>query len=564
MKVGIVMLLHNEFDRAEQVIRHWSQAGCPVVIHVDKNVKTIAYDALIKSVAELPDVLFSQRHRCDWGTWGIVAASQSASNLMLDEFAAVRHIYLASGSCLPLRPVKDLQSYLENRPDTDFIESVKTTDVPWTKGGLDFERFTLHFPFSWRNNRLFFNRYVNFQRRFKIHRSCPKGIVPHMGSQWWCLTRKTLSAILTDPNRPVYDSYFKWVWIPDESYFQTLVRIYSQSIESRSLTLSKFDYQGKPHVFYDDHVQLLRRSDCFVARKAWPHANKLYDSFLNEKNLTKVTEPNPGKIDRIFLKAAERRTRGRAGLLMQSRLPKSGHENGFTSASYSVFEGFSELFEDFEPWLTQMTGTRVHGHLYAKDRVEFEGRQKTFSGALSNSVKLRDHHTQSFLVSLIWNTRGEHQCFQFGPMSNQLVSRDLAKDPNAQISVISGAWAIPLFHSNQNFSDICLDVAELQRIESEHLSVLRSIWVKARVRIWTLADFIEEPMDALQMLLDEMGAQNLKRITEVPKMVDLTGFGDFLKNLKNQGTDPYLMGNFPNNTGPKSQSRLRHKPYLVR
>ena len=116
MKVGIVMLLHNEFDRAEQVIRHWSQAGCPVVIHVDKNVKTIAYDALIKSVAELPDVLFSQRHRCDWGTWGIVAASQSASNLMLDEFAAVRHIYLASGSCLPLRPVKDLHCLLYTSP----------------------------------------------------------------------------------------------------------------------------------------------------------------------------------------------------------------------------------------------------------------------------------------------------------------------------------------------------------------------------------------------------------------------------------------------------------------
>ncbi|MFQ3183896.1 MAG: hypothetical protein ACI901_000995 [Octadecabacter sp.] len=563
MKVGVVMLVHNAFDRAEQVIRHWSQAGCPVVIHVDKNVKTTAYDTLVKSVADLPDVLFSKRHRCEWGMWGIVAASQSASNLMLDEFSAVRHVYLTSGSCLPLRPIKDLQFYLEKRPRTDFIESATTADVPWTKGGLDFERFTLRFPFSWRKNRFLFNYYVDLQRRLKMCRRVPDGIVPHMGSQWWCLTRKTLSAILTDPNRVIYDKYFKRVWIPDESYFQTLVRIYSQSIESRSLTLSKFDYQGKPHVFYDDHLQLLRRSDCFVARKAWPHANKLYDNLLNEKNLIKGAEPNPGKIDRIFSKAAERRTRGRAGLTMQSRLPQPGHENGFTSASYSVFEGFAELFEDFEPWLAQMTGTRVHGHLYAKDRVEFEGRQKTFSGALSDSATLRDHHAQSFLLNLIWNTRGERQCFQFGPMSNQLVSWDLAKDPNAQISVISGAWAIPLFHSNRNFSNIRMDVAKFQRIESEHLSVLRSVWVKARIRIWTLADFIDEPMDALQTVLDEMGAKNLRRIREVPKIVDLTGFGRFLKDLKNQGLNPYLMGDFPNDTGPTAHRRSRRKRYWV-
>jgi hypothetical protein len=143
-----------------------------------------------------------------------------------------------------------------------------------------------------------------------------------MGSQWWCLTRQTLSAILQDPDRDDYDRYFKQVWIPDESYFQTLARQYSTNIESRSLTLSKFDFQGKPHIFYDDHLQLLRRSDCFVARKIWPHANRLYDAFLTDTaGAMKRTEPNPGKIDRIFAKVVERGTRGRTGLYMQSRFP---------------------------------------------------------------------------------------------------------------------------------------------------------------------------------------------------------------------------------------------------
>ena len=38
MSVGIIMLVHTAFDRAEQVARHWAAAGCPVVIHVDRAV----------------------------------------------------------------------------------------------------------------------------------------------------------------------------------------------------------------------------------------------------------------------------------------------------------------------------------------------------------------------------------------------------------------------------------------------------------------------------------------------------------------------------------------------
>jgi hypothetical protein len=135
---------------------------------------------------------------------------------------------------------------------------------------------------------------------------------------------------------------------PGRSYFQTLARLYSTDIESRSLTLSKFDFQGKPHVFYDDHLQLLRRSDCFVARKIWPEADKLYAHFLRAgAEARPMAEPNPGKIDRLFGKAVERRTRGRPGLYMQSRYPNPGWENGRTAGPYSVFEGFAELVRGF-------------------------------------------------------------------------------------------------------------------------------------------------------------------------------------------------------------------------
>lgn len=563
--MGVVMLVHTALGRAEQVARHWHSAGCPVVIHVDKEVPKQTYNLFRKALSDLENISFSKRHRCEWGTWGLVAATQDASAQMLSRHLGVRHVYLASGSCLPLRPVQELIDYLDARPNTDFIESATTADVPWTVGGLDEERFTLRFPFSWKQHRRAFDAYVRLQRRVGFKRRIPKGIVPHLGSQWWCLTRQTLSGILEDPDRPLYDAYFRRVWIPDECYFQTLARQRAQVIESRSLTLSKFDFQGKPHIFYDDHLQLLKRSDCFVARKIWPHADRLYDYFMSQtESSAQKTEPNPGKIDRIFAKAVDRRTRGRPGLYMHSRFPNHGWENGTTCGKYSVLQGFSDLFDDFDNWFGKATGAQVHGHIFAPERAHFSKDQTVVSGCISENAALRDNDPRAFLTNLIWNTRGERQCFQFGPADNQKLIWFMAQDPNAQISVISGAWAVPLFRSNANFSELRKTAAELQKIEALFLEALRAPQTKARVRIWTMADFVEHPMEHLQGIVDEIGYRSGHRLTEAPKLTKLTGFGQFLQNLKNEGMHPYLMGDFPVEANANTQNSAARKPYLVR
>ncbi|TQS70364.1 beta-1,6-N-acetylglucosaminyltransferase [Rhodobacteraceae bacterium] len=568
MSIGFIMMCHTALDRAEQVARYWANQGAPVVVHVDRRVKKHAFDSFRDALGDLPDVSFCQRHACEWGTWSLVAAAQAGAEQMLKRHPDIRHVYLASGLCLPLRPLDELRAYLNARPWTDFIESVTTSEVGWTQGGLDMERFTLRFPFSWQRHKWLFDRYVRLQRQLKVKRAIPAGIVPHMGSQWWCLTSATLRAILQDPARADHDRYFKSVWIPDESYFQTLVRLYATSIESRSLTLAKFDFQGKPHIFYDDHLQLLRRSDCFMARKIWPKADRLYAHFLQpRKAAKKPAEPNPAKIDRLFTQAAERRIRGRPGLYMQSRFPLKDLENGKTSAPYSIFQGFTDVFEDFDIWLRKYVSARVHGHLFAPERAEFSGRERMFNGCLTDDAALRDYNRKAFLTNLIWNSRGERQCYMLSPR-DQVQSLDMdwftATDPNAQISIITGAWSIPLFQANKRFNIVRKEAAILQRRELQQLEVLRSTYIKARVRVWNLQEFVENPMEPLQTIIDELSPRTSRRLTEAPRMVDLNGFGQFLQNLKNQGMQPQRMGDFPVAGDLKPYSTRRRRPYLVK
>ncbi len=70
-------------------------------------------------------------------------------------------------------------------------------------------------------------------------------------------------------------------------------------------------------------------------------------------------------------------------------------------------------------------------------------------------------------------------------------------------------------------------------------------------------------MENLQTILDEIGGIGQRRLSEVPIMADLSGFGQFLQNLKNQGMSPHLMGDFPviQDSNDKPQGS---RPYLVK
>lgn len=542
MSVGFVMLAHAALHRAAQVARVIVGAGCPLVVHVDGRVGAAAYKTFREGIAG-HGIRLAPRIACDWGTWSLVEASRSSSELLLADHPEVEHVVLISGACLPIKPLAELQAFLARNRDTDFIESVTIGDVPWTKGGLSEERFTLSFPFAWKRHRRLFDIWVETQRLVGRRRPFPPDLAPHMGSQWWCLSRRTLVRILTDPARPALDRFFRRVWIPDESYYQTLVRLYGTHVESRSLTLSKFDFQGKPHVFYDDHMILLRRSPAFFARKIWPGANKLYRAFLDDRMPAgEASGVSAAQIDRTFEQAVTRRTRGRPGLVMASRLPGEGFDNGRTAAPYAVFHGFSDIYGDFPEWVRRVTGSRAHGHLFDPFRARFAGGQTGYAGALSDSPTLRDYDPEGFLRNLIWNTRGEHQSFLYSPRDSQGVTAFLAGDRNASIALVSGAWALPLLRSGRPIAEVRTEAARLQKIEAGFLDRLRERRARARVRIWSLAEFLERPAESLQEIVDSLSGADTHDLAELPRMLPAEGLADFLQALRNAGMNPHLAG----------------------
>ncbi|MFC3170003.1 beta-1,6-N-acetylglucosaminyltransferase [Paracoccus fontiphilus] len=541
VRLGVVLLCHADLGLAARLARIWVDDGARVAIHVDAKVSAAPLARLKHTLKDCDRILFTRRHRCSWGRFSLVRATQDAAEELLQRFPDTTHVYLASGACLPLRPVSDLIAYLGADPDRDHIESVSTHDVGWTVGGLNEERFTLFFPFDWKRHRWLFDRFVDWQRRRGIRRKMPGGLAPHLGSQWWCLTARTLRAILTDPQRAEFDRFFRLTWIPDESYFQTLVRRHSTRIESWSLTMAKFDHMGRPYSLYDDHIEILAESRCFVARKIWPGASRLLAHFPPpDDGHPQVDPPQPARISRIINQTVRRRVLGRPGLYMQSRFPRKDAENGKTSAPYAVIQGLSDIFPEFEDWLRQHLSCDVHGHLLDPSLVEFAGRHRTGPGAISSNPQVRDRDPHGFLTSLIRITE-RMQVFQFSPRDNQALNWFMATDPHANMLVVTGAWKLPLLHSGMPFDDVRRVFAQLQRIELEHLDVLNSVWVRARLVQHDLGEFLMNPKGILQDFMLQIDPHSAP-VTTLPAMRDLTGLDQMLRRLRNSGLRPRLTG----------------------
>ena len=75
-----------------------------------------------------------------------------------------------------------------------------------------------------------------------------------------------------------------------------------------------------------------------------------------------------------------------------------------------------------------------------------------------------------------------------------------------------------------------------------------------------MAEFVENPMEPLQTIVDEISPRAMRRLTEAPRLADLTGFGQFLQNLRNQGMQPVLMGDFPAGDDPRASTHAAQPP----
>jgi hypothetical protein len=180
-----------------------------------------------------------------------------------------------------------MQSFLQQNPNQDFIESYDISKHCWVKGGPSIERFQFFYPVNFRTSRTTFDLLYSLQRRLKICRKIPLGMIPHMGSQWWTLRWTTCQKILGFVKKnPRLAKYFRTTWIPDETFFPTLIAhlIQRSEIANVQLILHHLTPNGRPYIIYSDHMRIVRKLPHFFVRKVAPSARNAILETMNTRN----------------------------------------------------------------------------------------------------------------------------------------------------------------------------------------------------------------------------------------------------------------------------------------
>ena len=532
--VGFVILAHRNLYRVAELASHLASEGGKVVIHVDAHCPDAEFHQMVQLLDGQTDVLLSDRLPCDWGRFSLTKAVLVGAELLLAVWPNLEHVCHLSGDCLPIRPIPEFIKFLGQRAGVDLIESVPAKGDGWILGGLGIERFQLWFPFAWRTRRKLFDASVDLQRWAKIRRKLPAGLEPHLGSQWWCLSTRTVRAILHDPRRAEFDRFFKWCWIPDESYFQTLVRRHAEKLESYKFMLTRFDPSGKPHIFYDDHEQQLAGSDEYFARKIWHGAGNLYARFLGGKlQRPRVVGED---LDSMVARANLLRVQGRAGLIMPGRFPKAHAKNAWeTAAEYEVFVGFDLVSQGFRHWMANKIPSRLHGRIFAPNRVGFESGHDVDVGCLAADANIRDFAPTQFLRNLIWNQKDRRQAFLFDLGDSKAIAEFICNDPNARIFVLRNAWAVRLFLSGRNAGSVFQSARLAQEQENCFLDLSGLVAKKADMQVFNLGDVLGGPKVDYKRLLSRVLDDEDAATAELPVEFDAADFRRFAMDLAQLG-----------------------------
>ena len=243
-EIAFILLCHKDPAAVIQQARRLTRAGDRMAVHYDARSPKAEYDKIRDAVAHLPNVTLAKRRvRCGWGEWSLVEATLAAVEAALEAFPAATHFYMLSGDCMAIKPAEYVHDYLD-RADRDFIEHEDFFQSDWIKTGLKEERLIYRHLFNERRQkRLFY------------------------GAMEMAFLKR----------RPDVLRFFRTTWIPDETFFQTLVPhlVPADEIHSRTLTFLMFSDYGLPVTFYNDHYDMLVAQDYLFARKISPEAMEL-------------------------------------------------------------------------------------------------------------------------------------------------------------------------------------------------------------------------------------------------------------------------------------------------
>ncbi len=427
-QICYLLLCHkNPAAVIDQVNMLTGQGDC-VVIHIDRSAPSEVGQQIRSGLAGMADVRFAKSVKCGWGEWSLVKASLNALRLGEAEFPEATHFYLISGDCMPIKSAGTVHAHLETN-DQDIIEVHDFLDSGWIKVGMKEERLIYRHYFNERGQKRLFYSALELQKRLGLARDIPEGLRVMIGSQWFCLRRKTVEKILAlVARRKDLIRFFRTTWIPDETFFQSLVYhlVPKAEIASHPPTFLLFSDYGMPVNFQNDHYDFLIQQDRFFARKLSGQAVELKTRLRTLYSDTEVAFGTARSGEQYFRYLT---SRGRKGQRFAPRHWEAAAQLDNTLSVFVVACKKWHVAKRYAQSLSEQSGIPGYGYIFNETEAGLPD-----LGNAGSTVEKRQRQRCAFL-KLLFDVTGQRRLIFCIDPANQEVLDDL-KDQGAEIRVL--------------------------------------------------------------------------------------------------------------------------------
>ena len=186
-------------------------------LHIDKKSDNSVVQYVSEHLRSQPNVYLLKRHTCYWGGFGHVAATLEGIRMLPEVGVKFDYLVVLTGQDYPIKSANYIGSFLSEHQGELFMESFPLPHHEWENDGMDRVRrwhlrvFQRHFWFPPPGSRM-------------PLRVPPQGMRLFGGSSYWCITRECVEYIsqFLGSHRD-FVRFFKYVDVPDELFFQTIV-----------------------------------------------------------------------------------------------------------------------------------------------------------------------------------------------------------------------------------------------------------------------------------------------------------------------------------------------------
>ena len=294
MKLAILLLCHKGPEQINMFLKALNHKDITIFIHVDRKAHMDLTNINTENVIVLPDYL---RVNVQWAKISQVSATLNLLKYAV-EYGDYDYFWLCSGQDYPIKNVNDILTFFRNDVSKNYLNLFDSLNFNLGHCNNYDKRNQIVFK-EWMISRKFIVRlmkrlYIEFtggyDKTWPIfqRKDCPD-MKFFFGSQWWCLTKVTVTWMLHYLNKhSEYYEFFSTCLCPDESFFHTLVMNspYAGEQEDYLHYIDWSEGKNSPKILLSEDYGRINKSNKLMARKFDLEADDNILQILSENNLS--------------------------------------------------------------------------------------------------------------------------------------------------------------------------------------------------------------------------------------------------------------------------------------